>query len=349
MLIKQCKVKSKIFNFFIRYKITRCIIYLLLRIKHRSRIKNATAECDLRKDVGLFEYNRLSEIIDNPYIINEIQFYGFYSVLAKYINKPKLKKLITNEHGFIFSSYVSNNFFTKSIVLTFSDYREKLLLKKYGNKLNVVKIGPYIHYADSILSCLQKEELKKELGKTLLVFPFHSIDGVLSSFDVSNFIEKIDEYKIINNFDNVLVCLYWKDIQIGRAEKYLSKGYKVTTAGHIYDIYFLNRLRTIIELSDFVLSNELGTYIGYCLCLNKQIRLINQKSEFTFELGNEDHINRQSFLAVENHFSEYNRLQDKLQEILSIDNKKQEDLQFINELFGLQYLKSPVEMMKYIN
>ena len=40
-------------------------------------------------------------------------------------------------------------------------------------------------------------------------------------------------------------------------------------AGHAYDPHFLDRLRTLIELSDITLSNNLGTHIGYCVSLGK--------------------------------------------------------------------------------
>lgn len=233
-----------------------------------------------KKKIDLFNYNELAKNIAPFFYPNEIQFYGFNQVISKYIGLSNLKSKITNEHGFIFSSFVSEKYIKGDIVFTFSDYREKYLQKKYSDGLNVIKIGPYIHYADSLLSIEEKDKIKKEMGKTLLVFPFHSIDGVLSSFDTDFFIKNIDKYKIEKEFDSVLVCLYWKDIQIGRAEKYIQKGYKVTTAGHINDMFFLNRLRSIIELSDFVISNEIGTYIAYCLCLNKKLNYLVKKVNF---------------------------------------------------------------------
>lgn len=348
MLLKNTKVKNKILVFFLQYDFTRRFIYFLLKIKYYQRRKKNIQECDFRKYMDLFEYEKLSKCIEGSIEPNEINFYGFDFILSKYINKSRIKSHITNEHGFIFSSFVSDYYTPKNIVLTFSDYREELLKEQYSNKLNIVKIGPYIHYADSILSSEKTENIKNKLGNTLLVFPFHSIDGVLSSFDTDGFIERIEGYKAKNNFDTVLVCLYWKDIQIGRAEEYIRRGYKVTTAGHINDIYFLNRLRAIIELSDFVVSNEVGTYIGYCLCLKKEIRLINQKSGFVVEKGEEEHINSKGFAKIENHLIAYYKLQDKLMKILSSETIGSNDFEFVTDLFGLKYLKSKAELKKII-
>lgn len=338
-------MKNEIINFLIRYSISRQLIYFLIKIKsfpHRQRV---TVECNKRKNMGLFEYEKLSKNIETTFFHpNEMQHYGFNHVLCKYIGVSRIKSHITNEHGFIFSEYVADYHHDNDVVLTFSDYREVQLKKRYSDRLSVIKIGPYIHYADSLLSPEEKIDIKKELGKTLLVFPFHSIDGVLSSFDTDEFIERIEKYRLKNNVQSVIVCLYWKDIQIGRTQCYISKGYKITTAGHINDIYFLNRLRSIIELADLVFSNELGTYIGYCLYLNKNICLMNQKNDLVIEKGNEDHKNSKGLLEIEGHWSEYNRLQDLLITKLSSETISSQDLEFLKSFFGLQYVKNATEL-----
>lgn len=342
-------MKKKITNYFLQHPLSRKYLYSFLRLKNYNGIQRMRNECNQRKKNSLFEYDKLAKNISPFFYPNEIQFYGFNHVISKYLGLSSLKSRVTNEHGFIFSTFASDQYIKNDIILTFSDYREEQLKKQYLDKLNIIKIGPYIHYADSLLSREEKDEIKKEIGKTLLVFPFHSIDGVLSSFDTDVFIENIEDYKIKNKFDTVLVCLYWKDIQIGRAENYIRKGYKVTTAGHINDSFFLNRLRSIIELADFVLSNEIGSYIAYCLCLKKEIRLINQKSKVTDEKGNEEHINKINFLKIEDHMISYYQIQEKLMSIFSVENMTEEDKVFANDFFGLNYLRSSSELRKLIN
>lgn len=49
----------------------------------------------------------------------------------------------------------------------------------------------------------------------------------------------------------------------------------MTTAGHQLDINFLNRLKTIILLSDYTCSNSIGTHTGYCVYLGKPHLVIN--------------------------------------------------------------------------
>jgi hypothetical protein len=73
--------------------------------------------------------------------------------------------------------------------------------------------------------------------------------------------------------------MYWKDILNGNHFPYREHGFQVVTAGHRSDSYFLSRLKDIIELSDYTMSNFVGTHIGYCISLGKPHYIIKQKYE----------------------------------------------------------------------
>ena len=57
----------------------------------------------------------------------------------------------------------------------------------------------------------------------------------------------------------------------------------VVTAGYIMDPLFLSRLKSIIQLSDLTMSNNVGTHLGYCIYLNKPHWIVRQK------IGNTSH------------------------------------------------------------
>jgi hypothetical protein len=116
--------------------------------------------------------------------------------------------------------------------------------------------------------------MKQDLGRVLLVFPSHSIGAVSVEYDQQEFCKEIENRKV--GYDTVLVCMYWKDAQNGDHSLYEKMGYKLTTAGHRDDVYFLNRLKSIIMLSDMVISNSLGTHLGYSLFLGKPNYLFKQ-------------------------------------------------------------------------
>jgi hypothetical protein len=164
----------------------------------------------------------------------------------------------------------------------------------------------------------------------------------LSDFDTKEFLKIIEEKR--KGFDSVIVCLYFKDIQLGRANEYIEKGYKVTTAGHINDACFLNRLKTIIELSDYIISNGVGSHIAYGLYLNKRVELFRQKTIFRDEDGQENNENKLAMVEIGKHWDEYDLIQNVLFEILNGDVLTNEDNDYLNNLFGFDYIQTNEEL-----
>jgi len=257
------------------------LLFIALRYKYEVWKK----ECEVRREIDLFDYKKLATDLpiglSHPIIDNNL--YGLHEVLCNYGNLKTVRHKVFFEHGMIFGSLVQPHAITSfaNEILTFSVYREDYI-KKHGKK--VIKIGPYIHYAEPLIDDLKNEELKKQLGKVLLVFPSHSIKSLKKEFDFKAFLTRIHECR--KGFDNVLVCLYWKDVQLGHGKVYEDAGFRVVTAGHFYDKYFLSRLKTIIELSDMTMSNDIGTHLGYCVYLKKPHYIFGQ--DVKLEVLNEE-------------------------------------------------------------
>ncbi len=224
-------------------------------------------------------------------------YYGIANNLYKYSGyNSEIKGCI--EHGLMFGSNVLSKFEVNNNILpamiTLSDYRKKYL-EKVSNKL-IFKIGPYIHYAKDFYDNKNIIEEKIKNGKTLLVFPSHSIDNVYSNYDINKFIEKLKDIHIYYNFSTVFICLYWADIKNGLDNIYKKHGFNVVTAGYREDPMFLSRLKTLINLSDYTVSNNVGTHIGYCIYLKKPHYIIKQdiklssrtKKDYLFEFKDRD-------------------------------------------------------------
>lgn len=154
------------------------------------------------------------------------------------------------------------------------------LITKLPIRKPVRVVGSYICYAGTLLNEFKFKQLKSELGKVLLVFPSHS-GSLHAQFDTDEFIAFIKTIKEKGQFDTVLVCLFCADIELGRDKIYQEHGFRVTTAGFYLDYYFLERLKTLILLSDYTLSNDLGTHIGYCVQLGKPHQVYQSPIEFT--------------------------------------------------------------------
>ena len=306
-----------------------------------------------RKNLKFTDIETLSDNLDADYneMLNaELCFtrYSMNHILKDYAglsNDYKIHALL--EHGVIINEYVGGAFraheYLPSIVS--SKYRVGVL-EKQSNFHGAYAIGPYIHYANSIMDKEQIKEEKERLGKSLLVFPSHSIEGSISKFDFEGFIDQIKTFA--GDFDTVRVCLYYKDIQLKRHEFYQKNGFEVVTAGHLNDYYFLPRLKNIIELSDMTMSNNVSTHLGYCIYLNKphfvldnDIKYVaegkDRNSQLMIDNGEKalsDVNNNDNFLKIKQLFSNFD---EKI-------TKDQYDL--IGYLWGFDEIKSPGELKK---
>lgn len=243
----------------------------------RMRSYRTIEQIEYRKRLDLFNYLELSKELSCNYIfeIKENNFYGNAKVLSR--NFP-ITSYTRVEHGLYLGSVVPSRNMAKNTnkIITLSEYRKNYIEKK--TDCEVICVGPYIQYAENLFSDEYMDRMKEILGRVLLVFPSHSIDALHASFNTDELIDTIKQYQTC--FNTVLVCLYWKDIALGYAKLYEKAGFRVVTAGNIYDYYFLDRLRTIIELSDMTLSNNVGTHVGYCVSMNKPHYIFNSSVKY---------------------------------------------------------------------
>lgn len=252
--------------------------YLLLFIYNKYYyIKNKKKfwkEITYRKSLSIFNYKELVKPIPFCPIetIKDSNFYGQAYALKKYAGVDKFDWSI--EHGLYVDDYVpmAARCKTTKRIITFSNIRVKGLESVHKP---VVPIGPYIHYAECMMSHKEIDSLKKELGKTLLFFPTHTCCEGGLEYEIHRMIEALQKFKKLHGFDTVIVNMYYLDEnKNGFGDMYVKAGFKVTTAGHQLDIHFLNRLKTIISLADYTCSNSIGTHTGYCVYLNKPHQII---------------------------------------------------------------------------
>lgn len=222
----------------------------------------------------LFELSK-----EKPLITNELypqnDFYGHATILKQYANVDKnyqIKAVIrhcpTLSKDQIWDSDLNS---ILPSMFTFSS-REFKLYQSITKKI-LFSIGPLILYAKHFLKEEQLEVEKKRLQTNLLVFPSHSCHMINAVYDIDEFCRNIK--KIGKEFNKVRICLYWRDVQLGYAEKFLNHGFECVSAGHIYDPLFLSRLKSIIDTSTVTASNNIGTHIGYCIIMNKPHYLFN--------------------------------------------------------------------------
>ena len=310
-------------------------------------------EVEKRRNLNFNNLENLSKEIDNEYnetFNGELCFtrYGMNHILRKYCGFDENYRIhALLEHGVILNEYVGGAFrvheYLPSVVS--SDYRVSVL-KKEKNYKGAYAIGPYIHYSPFLLSDDKLKEEKERMGKTLLVFPTHSIEGLITEYDIEKFITHIKD--LSSDYDTVRVCMYYKDITLGKHKEYQKNGFDVVTAGHFNDYYFLPRLKSIIELSDMTMSNSVGTHIGYCLYLNKPHYIFQSELVQKAELDD-----RNSKLMFDNGENLKKHSQDNFKYLNGLfqdfqENITKEQLKSVGYLWGFENIKSPKELRELI-
>lgn len=304
------------------------------------------------KDIPFTNVELLSRNIDAPYNENlkgELGFsrYRMDNLLKDYAGLSKDFTIHAFfEHSILFTDYCGGAFraheYLPSVVA--SNYRVSVL-EKQENYNGAYAIGPYIHYAEPLLSKEQIKEEKERLGRNLLVFPSHSVDEASAKFDFNEFCSKID--KIAKDFDSVRMCLYYRDIQLKNHIPYLKKGFEVVTAGHLHDTNFLSRQKSIILTSDVTMANDIGTHLGYSIYLNKPHFLLKQNIRYDFKSNDlpEARTISKAF-EIKNKHENVKKIEELFSSYGDKISKEQYDL--ISYLWGFKEVKTNNELKKLL-
>jgi len=142
------------------------------------------------------------------------------------------------------------------------------LRERFGQ--SALPIGPWIHYARSLLPAEEIRQLREELGSTLLVVLAHSWDQVERRMEVDDCVVAVAATARAGGYRQVIWLRHWKDPQ----PQGLPPGWIVACNGHRANPWFLDALRTLLELSDGLVSNAFGTHLGYAVALGKRLHWI---------------------------------------------------------------------------
>ena len=298
-----------------------------------------------RAGLPITEIERLSKeipfrmfIVRTSEIHKSNEWYGVATILKQYAGmKNDIPIKATIEHGF----YPSKDIFIQDresnlpLMITMSDTRANFLSKEM--KKRAVAIGPYIHYVKKHYDSSFFEREKKRLGKNLLVFPPHS-SGLKAHYDKEKFCKNIRT--VGKAFDSIRICMYWKDVEHGDGKYFMDRGFECVTAGYMLDPMFLSRLRSIIELSDFTISVDPGTHLGYCIVLKKPHYIVYEKYYYTGTKHDIEIRNRGEQALC------YKRIQAAFMTFHEKITEKQYDV--VNQYWGLDQIKSPKQLRKIL-
>lgn len=247
------------------------IISLLQEITGFDTISNPYSLLEIKHH---FESGVVSHSKDKNF--GNVMIYGYWKSLFPDAEDSDVPGLPAIEHGLILADDVFDDVTLtgRCTAVTFGKYRQSVIREKAH--IPAFSVGPYIQYAKPFYNLEQFIAVKERLGKTLLVFPSHSTDRSEVTRDAERQIREIE----INadGFDSVLISTFWWDLDDPILKVFESRGYKVVCAGFRDDPSFISRQRTIIELSDAVLSDGIGTHVGFSRVFNKPISFFSTVS-----------------------------------------------------------------------
>lgn len=221
---------------------------------------------------------------DRPLVTRELHpfnaFYGHDWILKRYAGRSESSVLgAAVEHGLTLEEAISDldRWLLLPTYLTFGRRRAHLVERALPG-VEAIPIGPLIRYAAAL-----HRPASESGGRRLLLFPAHSVQTGVAEFDADAFVAKVREYA--EAFDETVVCLYWKDVLLGRAAAYRRHGLRCVTAGHLYDRRFLFRLLDLLRGATAVATNEVGTHVAYAVATERPTWIVRQSVDYRFMRG----------------------------------------------------------------
>lgn len=263
-------------------------------------------------------------------------YYGHAAILKRYCGLPEQSALkVAVEHGVMLNDTIWTYDLNTAMPLFLC--AEASHARQYESRTSgrrALPIGPMIHYANA-LSAPERRSARR----VLTAFPAHSSQRVRVRYDRQALLRRLEGLR--REFDEIVVCLYWRDVLHGAVADYAQRGFTCVSAGHIYDKEFLPRLVEVLRGSTLVYTNEVGSHVLYAALLDRPVWI--ERCEVRYEADAEiasmdvpaftDHPNVADLLLL------FGRRVEAL---------TAEQLSFVRQLCGADYVRSPGQLREVL-
>ncbi len=277
---------------------------------------------------------------DRPLITPEIHepndFYGQAAVLKKYAGFPDhypLKAVL--EHGLFFDDWMWDVDRSARLPLYFSisAHRARIQTRETGRAS--IPIGFGFLYAMSTFRTIHGSEKEMDIRRGTIVFPSHSTHHVKAVYDHEAYAGTLDA--LAERYKPITVCIYWKDFLLGYHSPYEKKGFRIVTAGHIFDPDFLYRFHDICRHFKYSTSNNIGGHLFYsvksgCSFFYTPSKKITHEVHGDFPVG--------GFTPM------YRMIKERMITLFSEpkDTMDRNQMDFVDEYIGAAHVKSREEL-----
>ena len=208
---------------------------------------------------------------------NAVHHYGHDVVLKRAAGLPLVGRPLPFmlEHGVNFSeqaSFEDPQPWVRSY-LCMGPRRAARLQRRFG--VRAAAVGPYLDYARPVVTPERLTQLRRQLGRTLLVIPVHSVVNVQRHWPVERVIALVAQHAREGGYDSVIWQGFWKD----PPPSALPSSWLLACNGHPSNPWFLDCQRTLLELCDAMATFALGSHVGYALALHRPVWIAGVETE----------------------------------------------------------------------
>lgn len=202
---------------------------------------------------------------DRPLRTSEIfggnAFYGNDAVLKRYAGIPQTHRLkVVVPHGvYLLEDYVWELEVATPLpaVMCYPPYRE-LAYARHTTKKVILSAAPFAYVVEML-----RNQPRPEREGTIF-FPVHSthFETVHADFDrlAERLVQLDDEYQ------PVTVCMYWRDVDLGRHVPFQERGLRLVSAGHMFgNPDFLYRLYHLCSMHRYAAGNGFGGHLFFAV------------------------------------------------------------------------------------
>ena len=178
---------------------------------------------------------------------------------------------------------------------------------------------------------LLKNQARGERKGTIF-FLSHSSHYVIANADIEAIIQKLE--LLDERFKPVTICIYWKDYEMGYHIPFEKRGYKIVSAGHMYDKHFLFRLYHLCSVHQYAASNSIGSNLFYSTAAGCSFFYLNAG-----EVKHDFLLNTDKGFAAENYINEVKKLFSEPKGAITPVQKE-----CIDNYLGRKHLLTPDEL-----
>ncbi len=198
---------------------------------------------------------------DRPFETRELfvpnDFYGIAAVIKHYVGLSQSYPIkVIVPHGVTGSTFVWSAEKEAPLPAVFAYFKESLsAYSAQTDKLVWPSPAPFLY----VVEMLKSLPIPSRQGT--IFFPSHSTDHVKAVADYEGLADAL--CRMDDRYHPITVCVYWKDFSHGHDIPFRKKGFRIVSAGHMFDPLFLVRLYHLCSLHQYASGNSIGSQIFY--------------------------------------------------------------------------------------